>query len=154
MESNNVYTKYKSCITTACSLFKQYEKYHNCFGIGAIDNQMNSTFYKIVVSYSKMTQSIINIVMPPREKIIPAANGAQTNAVDGKALFLEYTLAFIEKYESKLTQSFTNENEDRVKAQLSDLEYNVNSAGQLVSRMEGILKSGQQLYPIGSDAVA
>ncbi|OCX52496.1 hypothetical protein BEL04_13620 [Mucilaginibacter sp. PPCGB 2223] len=154
MEINNYYTKYKSCISTACGLFKRYEKYQNCFGISTIDRQMNSTFYKIVVSYSKMTQSIINIVMPPRERAADTANaGQQTSPVDGKGLFLEYTLAFIEKNEGKLLESFL-ENQDQVNAQLSDLEDNVNNAGLLVNRMEGILKSGQHLYcPTGFDLI-
>lgn len=105
---------------------------------------MNSTFYKIVVSYSKMTDSIIKLVIPNGEKsTIP-----NSTSVDGKALFLQYTLAFIEKYESKLIQSFKDENEQEVNAHLYDLEYNVSNAGRLVSKMEGILKSSQHIYPI------
>src|SRR5476651_2347444 len=92
MESNNIYTKYKSCIHTACSLFKRYEKYRNCFGNGAMDSQMNRTFYRIVVSYSKMTDSFIKLVMPPREKTgLQIAANEYGSSVDGKALFLEYT---------------------------------------------------------------
>lgn len=105
---------------------------------------MNSTFYKIVVSYSKMTDSIIKLIVPNREK----SSVPDSTSVDGKALFLEYTLAFIEKYEGRLIQSFKDENECEVNARLFDLEYNVNNAGQLVNKMEGILKSSQHIYPI------
>jgi len=114
-----------------------------------MDSKMNSTFFKIVVSYSKITNSIINLVIPSHEKSNITTNATENGSrVDGKALFLEYTLTFIEKYEGKLMQYFKDENEGEMSACLYDLEHNVNNAGLLVNQMEGILKNSQHIYPI------
>jgi hypothetical protein len=151
MEANINYEKYKNCFANAARLLNRYKKYHSCFDIAGIDEEINTLFNKILSDFIKIKLLVYKPVSTNPSCIDENPFGSpheNKNKLEEKALFLAYIADFTSRHEAEILHALENNLHNHILTYISDLEYDIIMLNSSIKQMEGILISAQNIYHI------
>ena len=148
MEANINYEKYKNCFANAARLLNRYKKYHSCFDIAGIDEEINTLFNKILTDFIKIKLLVCKPASANPDGIHenPFILNENKNKLEEKALILDHIDDFTMKHEAEILQALQNNPHNHILNYISNLEYDIITLNQLVKQMEGMLISAQNIY--------
>ncbi|WP_147238689.1 hypothetical protein [Mucilaginibacter hurinus] len=149
MASYHIYNKYITSIYKAKQAFSHYERYKKCFSIRSMDNEMSEIFAKLGLHYSKLI-SLVN----SRKVSDSGSTGRDLVTIDGceelmkeKASFFNNIICFLEKNKNGVLQALgASGNSEAIDKEITALETNLDHADKVVSRMDALIKTSQQIY--------
>ncbi|GAA4335013.1 hypothetical protein GCM10023149_42710 [Mucilaginibacter gynuensis] len=149
MEPNLIFSKYKNCILNANGAFGYYEKYRHCFSIRSVDEEMQLTYRKISITYTKLLQMVKtgNLINNVTEAEFTRMIDENEKLLKEKSIFFMKVISFLEKNEKLIIITLGRiTNLKAIETDLDNLDTNLTYANKLVRRMENMLKASQQIY--------
>ncbi|MBE9585249.1 hypothetical protein IM792_12380 [Mucilaginibacter sp. JRF] len=148
MKTNFIYNRYKACIHSANWIFNHYYKYSNCYAIKSDDEEMQTILKKIAIAYARLIRFVAlrkkSVLTEPA--ITDVIDESEVLLKDKHSIFLKLSHFLNANYDLLVKVFDSKRSVSIINKEIETLEDNLDHAGQLVGKMDVMLKSSQHVY--------